>query len=641
MHDAKDRFSAPAEPSGFAAVPQLWPTNSPPCIQSNRGKMGDCHPATLSLVFAFGGLIWLWLINPTVMAWLNPAGTIPFSLSVPSALVILASAGLLYWILQGRDAANRVPSPQNQQLIEFIAHSADPAFLKNQQGCYLAVNAPFAQLAARPAIDCLNRDDSALFPPEIVDVFLKHDRQVMADDTASYRENTLVIHGAIYSFHTTRWPYRDAGGRSIGVCGIARDITAQKPAENPVPGARADMESRIRERTAALLSINADLERQIAARIQAEVALRDSQERFRQLAEHIREVFWVYGIDEERLLYISPAYEEIWGYPIDGLYERPMAWIEAIHPDDRARVKIAHIDKRSSGHFHEEYRIVRPDGTIRWIWDRGFPVCDEAGHAYRIAGLAEDITRRKLAEDQLRRQQVELTRISRLSLAVELAANLAHQLNQPLAAIVAYTQACLALLRQADTDPRVLTGTLDEIVNQGLRAGEIIRHLRELVQKHPAAQAALDLNALIRSVARYAQTELNQAGVLLKLALADPLPEALADDIQIQLVLLSLIRNAIESMSEQRDGPHQLTISTSSTDSDGVQVTVRDTGPGFRLEMEEELFRPFFTTKPGGMGLGLSVGRSIIESQGGQLWATLNPDGGACFHFSLPVYPVS
>ena len=243
---------------------------------------------------------------------------------------------------------------------------------------------------------------------------------------------------------------------------------------------------RDRERTVQLLAINANLERQIAARTQAELALRDSEERFRQLAEHIREVFWVHGIEQERPLYISPAYEDIWGRPIDGLHDRPQDWIEAVHPDDRARVQAAHVAKQHSGHFDEEYRIVRPDGTVRWIWDRGFPILDESGHIYRIAGLAEDITHRKLAEDQLRRQQVELARMSRLSLAVELASNLAHELNQPLAAIVAYTQACLALLHQANTDPRVLTGPLEEVVKQGLRAGEIIRHLRELVDKHPA-----------------------------------------------------------------------------------------------------------------------------------------------------------
>lgn len=637
MTELKDRKSAHSAPPGFAAIPQFWPSSTP----SSINKAHHDHPAAISLLFTLGGLLWLWAINPLFIKWLNPDSAIPsFPNSAPSALIILVSASLLYWILKARDnAAHHAQRVQNQQLVEFIAYNADIAFLKDQQGHYLAVNAAFAQLADRPAIDCLNRDDSALFPPEIAALFIEHDQQIIADGAASHRETTFVVHGDTHALHGIRWPYRNAEGRTIGICGVAREITAQKPAENPANDILANMESRVRERTAALLSINEDLERQIAARIQAEVALRDSQERFRQLAEHIREVFWVYGIEEERLLYISPAYEEIWGHSIDGLHERPMTWIEVIHPDDRARVQAAHIAKCSSGYFDEEYRIIRPDGTVRWIWDRGFPIFDEEGHAYRIAGLAEDMTRRKLAEDQLRRQQVELTRISRLSLAVELAANLAHQLNQPLAAIVAYTQACLALLRQANTDPRVLTGTLDEIVNQGLRAGEIIRHLRELVQKHPAAQTALDLNALIRSVVRYAQTELNQAGVSLRLVLADPLPDALADDIQIQLVLLSLIRNAIESMGEQADGPHNLTVSTSSADPDEVVVVVCDTGPGFRLEMEEELFRPFFTTKPSGMGLGLSVSRSIIESQGGQLWATLNPDGGAAFHFSLPVYP--
>jgi len=123
-----------------------------------------------------------------------------------------------------------------------------------------------------------------------------------------------------------------------------------------------------------------------------DIALRDSQERFRQLTEHIREVFWIHGIQEERLVYISPAYEEVWGRPIAGLHERPLEWIEAVHPDDQPRVQAGHLAKQKLGYFEEEYRIVRPDGTIRWIWDRGFPIRDETGHVYRIAGLAEDIT---------------------------------------------------------------------------------------------------------------------------------------------------------------------------------------------------------------------------------------------------------
>jgi two-component system sensor kinase FixL len=402
--------------------------------------------------------------------------------------------------------------------------------------------------------------------------------------------------------------------------------------------ARDDLENRVQERTTELLAINHALEQQIATRIQMEIALRDSEERFRQLAEHIREVFWVYGIVEERLLYVSPAYEDIWGRPVQSFHERPLDWLEAVHPDDRPRIQEAHIDKHQRGHLDVEYRIVRPDGAIRWIWDRGFPVRDETGFVYRIAGLAEDITARKLAEDQLRRQQVDLARMSRLSLAVELASNLAHELNQPLAAIVAYTQACLTLLRQGRADPRELLGTFEEVMNQGMRASEIIRHLRELVRRHAAMQTPLDINVLIRAVIHYAQLELRQARIDLRLELAESLPKALADDLQVQLVALYLIRNAIEAMQETPEGSRHLTVRTGLSNTDWLLVTVHDTGHGFSPEAAERLFQPFFTTKPGGMGLGLSVSRSIIEAQGGQLWAVPNPEGGVSFYFTLPVH---
>lgn len=419
---------------------------------------------------------------------------------------------------------------------------------------------------------------------------------------------------------------------------IARANLAQQQTEERLQQTLDALEVLVAERTVERLEAQQALDLHSAARQQAEAALRDSEERFCQLAEHIREVFWVWGSAEQRLIYISPVYEELWGRPAQQLLDHPLEWIEAVHPDDRPKVLNAHVDKPDLG-MDEEYRIIRPDGAVRWIWDRGFPICDEEGKVYRVVGLAEDITTRKLAEDQLRRQQTELAKTSRLSLAVELASNLAHDLNQPLAAIVAYTQACLGLLRQDKADPRELTGTLEEVVNQGLRAGSIIRHLRELVQKHPtAAQATLDLNTLIHRVIHYAQLELRQGGVTLKLELMEQLPAVLADDLQIQLVVLYLARNAIEAMYETSDGPRLLTLRTTLQDKNTVLVTVQDTGPGLSKEAASRLFQPFFSTKPGGMGLGLSVSRSIIESQGGKLWATPHPDRGISFHFTLPLY---
>jgi len=637
MDTAEDTAALTADPVPGEAASRPDAADSAEAGPARRWWRSS-SPVAASSLYVAGGLLWLLIAAPP-LAWLQGDSAAALSGQLPGALAILASGGLLFRLLRARsETAARSERDRDTHLAEFMAHSAETTFIKDAEGRYIFFNAAGARLADRPVAECLNRMDGDLFPPEIARQWTADDRRVLADGILLNREDTVTLRGEKRALLSTRWPYRNADGAVIGVLGIIRDITARRAAEERSRLARAGEEAPIQERTAELLAINRTLERQIAARIQAEIARRDSEERFRQLAEHIREVFWVYGIAEERLLYVSPAYEEVWGQPIAGLHERPLEWIEAVHPDDRPRVRAAHLEKRTRGHFEEEYRIVRPDGTIRWIWDRGFPIRDEAGHVYRIAGLAEDITARKLADDQLRRQQVELARMARLSLAVELASNLAHELNQPLAAIVAYTQACLTLLRQASTDPRELTGTLDEVVSQGLRAGEIIRHLRELVRKHPAAQAALDLNALIRAVVHYAQLELRQSGVILQLELMESLPPALADDIQIQLVVLYLIRNAVEAMQEAERTRRELTVRTAALDANWVMATVRDTGPAFGSETADHLFRPFFSTKAGSMGLGLSVSRSIIESQGGQIWATTNPDGGASFHFTLPVH---
>ena len=419
---------------------------------------------------------------------------------------------------------------------------------------------------------------------------------------------------------------------------MRRAYQQQQAVEEQLRRAHDELESRVQERTAALVAANHELEQQIASRAHVENALRDSEERFRQLAEHIREVFWVYDIAEEQATYLSPAYEEIWGQAAADAISNPMAWLEAVHPDDQPRIQKAHLAKHQYGYFNVEYRILRPDGGLRWIWDRGFPVRNAAGQIYRIAGLAEDITARKLEEDQLRRQQVDLAQMARLSVAVELASNLAHELNQPLAAIVAYTQASLALLQQHHTDPQELVNSLEAVIKQSLRLGEIIRHVRALVRRQPTVQASLNLDAVLHAVVHYLQLELRQAAVDLHWEVADDLPPALADDLQVQLVLVYLLRNALEAMYEMPKWARRLTVRATQSTSERLLVTVCDSGPGISPEVADHLFQPFFTTKPGNMGLSLSVSRSIIEAQGGELWATPNADGGVSFCFTLPIY---
>ena len=631
----------------FGFVPPAGAAHRPPARPPRPGEKPteagrappSFRPARWIALYFSVSLLWLVGGHPPVTAWLDTVLPPPLPHLLTAALFVAASGALFYWLLyfQGRTVQRAAQAQDNIRLVELIEQITDAVFIKDQQGRYLMINSTGARVIGRPLADCLGRDDTELFPTAVARVLMDDDRQVMASGAMHSREQTVALAHGEFIFRTTKWPWRDATGHSIGVIGISRDSTVLKRTEAQWQRANDELEERVRARTAELTAAHQALQNQMAARIQVEYALRDSEERFRQLTEHIREVFWVYGITEERLLYVSPAYEDIWGRPTQSLLEWPLDWIEAVHPDDRARIHAAQLAKLESGRLDEEYRIIRPDGAVRWIRDRGFPIHDAAGYVYRIAGLAEDITRRKLAEDQLRRQQVELAKTSRLSLAVEMASNLAHDINQPLAAIVAYAQACLGLLRQDRADPRELNGVIEEIVKQGLRAGDIIHHLRDLVRKHPTAQTVLDLNALIQAVARYAELELRAGGITLTLDLAEALPAVLANDAQTQLVVLYLMRNAIEAMRETIAGPRVLTVRTVLQDQDTVLATVCDSGPGLSPEAAERLFQPFFSTKPGGMGLGLSASRSIIESQGGQLWATPNPDQGLSFHFTLPI----
>ncbi len=620
--------------SGFALL--AGSTQSlPPEVGSRRRHP---WPALWVALYVGASLIWVLWGKPLATTGLGAALDLPLRYLLTDMLFVAASGAFFYWLLYF-DARNlqRAAQAQDLRLVEFIEQITDAMFIKDQQGRYLVLNSTGARVIGRPLAECLGRNDTELFPAAVARELMDVDRQVMASGAMLDCEYTVALAQGDFVFQTTKWPYRDADGHIIGVIGISRNSTVLKRAEEQRQRAN-ELEQRVHARTAELTAINQTLESQIAARVQMECALRDSEERFRQLAEHIREVFWVYGITEERLLYVSPAYEDIWGHSTQSLLERPLDWFDALHPDDRSRAYAAHLAKLESGRLDVEYRIIRPDGAVRWIRDRGFPIHDAAGYVYRVAGLAEDITARKLAEDQLRRQQVELAQTSQLSLAVEMASNLAHNINQPLAAIVAYGQACLGLLRQDRIDPRELTSVLEEVVKQGLRAGDIVRHLRDLVRKHPAAQTILDLNALIRTVVHYAELELHWGGATLQLELAERLPAVLASDVQTQLVVLYLVRNAIEAMYETAAGPRSLIVRTTLEDPDTVRVTLSDSGPGLGPEAAERLFQPFFSTKPGGMGLGLSASRSIIESQGGRIWATPNPDCGVSFHFTLPVY---
>ncbi|HXH03208.1 MAG TPA: PAS domain S-box protein [Candidatus Competibacteraceae bacterium] len=432
-------------------------------------------------------------------------------------------------------------------------------------------------------------------------------------------------------------PVFDENGRFRGYRGCSSDITVRKQAEQELRRAHGELEARVRERTAELVRSNTRLQQEIQARLGAVRALREREERFRQLAEHIREVFWMVSLDQRQRIYISPAYEEVWGRSSEEWRLGRSSFLDTVHPLDRAKVAQVIAASRESGRMDVEYRILRPDGGIRWIHDRGFPVYDAQGRLYRMAGIAEDITARRQAQDQLRQLREELTHMGRLSLAGEMASGLAHEINQPLAAMVTYAQAALRLLKSESVEREQLATILEKVAEQGLRAGGIIHRLRKFLRKQPPQRSATDLNQLIRELDDLYRAEYRRFEVSVELELDEALPRVLADGIQIQQVLLNLMRNAMEAMQEVPEGQRQLTVRTRAAGVHSVEVLLRDSGPGLSAEARSHLFQPFFTTKAEGMGLGLSISRSIIEAHGGTLAAESDPRGGTVFRFTLPV----
>jgi PAS domain S-box-containing protein len=308
-----------------------------------------------------------------------------------------------------------------------------------------------------------------------------------------------------------------------------------------------------------------------------------------------------------------------------------------VHPDDRARVQRT-IDCASSDgkDFAHGYRLLMPDGAGKHVYATAHTVTDASG-GVEFVGAVTDVTARKQAEVELHEAQTNLAHVTRVTALGEMAASIAHEVNQPLAAVVTNAAACL---RWLDRDPANLNearATLRSIINDGNRAGEVIQRVRALVNK-TTDRKALHINEVVNEVMSLVQHELFSHRVALRLELAPALPPVLADRIQLQQVILNLVINGIEAMQPVTDRPRELVIRTRQDETDQVLVTVSDCGVGVAAEDVDRLFDAFFTTKSDGMGMGLSICRSIVDAHGGRLSASGNTGPGATFQFTLPLH---
>jgi PAS domain S-box-containing protein len=310
--------------------------------------------------------------------------------------------------------------------------------------------------------------------------------------------------------------------------------------------------------------------------------------------------------------------------------------IEDIMPPEAVESLKAHdrqvLESREPVQFEETIR--QPDGLHTWVSVK-FPQFDADDRPVGVWGISTDITERKRAEEQARRHQSELAHVLRLGTIDEMAAGFAHEINQPLGAVANYAQGAIRRIRSGSVQPGELLPILEAMAHEALRAGEIIRRVRELVRKEPTEQSPFELNSLVRESAQMIEGEARHLGIEVRLDLAPDLAPVVCNGVQVEQVILNLLRNALEAVQANARGVGCVTVTSARVGRDGVEVSVRDNGVGLP-EPPIDVFAPFYSTKARGLGMGLSISRSIVEAHHGQIRAVRNADGGTTFSFTLP-----
>ena len=367
----------------------------------------------------------------------------------------------------------------------------------------------------------------------------------------------------------------------------------------------------------------------------AEQKLRESELNLRQMTETIPEMLWS-ATPDGAIDYCNARVLDYTGFSSQEIMSR--GWTKLLHPDDADQaVRMWSSCVTTGNPYRVEVRTIHAaDGTYRWCVTSALPLLDQQGSILKWYGTVVDMHDWKQAQEDLRNTQTEFAHMSRVMTMGELTASIAHEVNQPLAGMITNANTCLRMLA---ADPPNIDGaseTARRTIRDGNRMSEVITRLRALYSNKDATTEPMDLNDAARDVIALLLSELQRNSVVLRIELADDIPLVAGDRVQLQQVILNLLRNASDAMSGVDDRPRLLLIRTGRDEGDQVRLTVEDAGVGFDPQVADRLFKAFYTTKNNGMGIGLSVCRSIIESHRGRLWATPNDGAGATFSFSIP-----
>jgi len=364
------------------------------------------------------------------------------------------------------------------------------------------------------------------------------------------------------------------------------------------------------------------------------LTLREREERVSLAAESADLAFWTIDF-EGKESWMSEKGRAIFNFGSDEPLSREL-FLSRVHPEDRIATDEAIERARATSEtFEVEYRLLRPDGETRWLISRGRYLRNDRGEVSELIGVAIDITAQFKADLQLQLQREEMAHMSRVSSMGELAASLAHELNQPLSAIASNAAAGRRFLAQGSPDLKMFDELLADVAADARRAGDIIHGIHNFVRKSEGTRRPVNLNEIIREVLRLLHSDLLGRATSVEMRLASNLPMVDADPVNLQQVLLNLLMNSIEAMQPKPAAKRRILISTR-CEADSVVTSVRDYGGGLPKDNPDKIFTHFYSTKPDGMGMGLTIVRSIVEAHGGKLGAE-NIDEGARFFFSLPV----
>src|ERR1700681_3388475 len=378
----------------------------------------------------------------------------------------------------------------------------------------------------------------------------------------------------------------------------------------------------------------------VSDRKRAEEALRRSEGYLAEAQRVIRTGSWAGSVATRHSVYWSQENYRLFGFDPEGDIPSDEAFYQRIHPEDRDRVRReVFLERPDEGsHFDVEFRIVLPDGAIKYVRSTGHPVRNISGDLLEYVGTSIDVTERKRADEErerLRQAQADLAHVNRVTTMGELTASLAHEIKQPIAAAFTNARTCLRWLGCDQPDVAEAREAAARIVKDVTRASDIISSISLQFKKGALQRELVDVNELIREMIVLLRSEANRYSISIRTELVEHLPTVMADRVELQQVFMNLMLNGIDAMKEASGGS-RLTIKSEVEDGQ-VRISVSDSGVGLSPEQADQIFRPFFTTKDNGTGMGLPISRSIIESHGGRLWAAGAPGRGATFQFTLPV----